>query len=159
MSNPKEPPQYHLSPVGTIRREGESVSIEILPDYQPALKELETFSHAQVFWWFSKFDDDKSRKTIQFDKMPFKAPPLGVFSCRSPMRPNPIGLTTVKILEVDHDQGLVKITNMDAYDGTPILDIKAYMPHCDRVKDVRVPGWAAHWPEWLPENGLGLEEK
>jgi len=150
---------YQISPVGFIRREGESIQIKILPEFTPALKELDTFSHAQVFWWFSKFQDKASRKTTQFDKMPFEAPSLGVFSCRSPMRPNPIGLTTVKILEVDHDQGLVKIADMDAYDGTPVLDLKAYIPHCDRVKDVKVPEWAASWPDWLPENGLGLEDQ
>ena len=159
MKNQKVTVRYQFSPVGFIRRDEGSVSIEIVPVYKPALKELETFSHAQVFWWFSEFDDESSRQTTQFDKMPFAAPPLGVFSCRSPMRPNPIGLTTVKILDVDHDQGSIKIADMDAYDGTPVLDIKAYMPHCDRVKEVQVPEWAAGWPDWLPENGLGLEDK
>lgn len=149
---------YRFSPVGFIQRDNTSVGIQILPEFKPALKELETFSHVQVFWWFSKFDDTKSRQTTQFDKMPFEAPPLGVFSCRSPLRPNPIGLTTAKIIGVDHENGLITIADIDAYDGTPVLDLKAYMPHCDRVKEVRVPDWAAGWPEWLPDNGLGLEE-
>jgi tRNA (Thr-GGU) A37 N-methylase len=47
---------------------------------------------------------------------------------------------------------------MDAYDGSPILDLKAYMPFCGRVRTVRVPDWAAGWPQWLPEKGLGFEE-
>lgn len=149
---------YQINPVGFIRREQDQIFIEILPEFRPALKELETFSHVQVLWWFDKFDDEDSRKTTQFDKMPFEAPPLGVFACRSPMRPNPVGLTTATIINVDQEKGLIKIAGMDAYDGTPILDLKAYMPSCDRVEKVKVPEWMAQWPEWLPEDGLQLED-
>jgi tRNA-Thr(GGU) m(6)t(6)A37 methyltransferase TsaA len=132
--------------------------LDILPAFAPALKELEHFSHVQVVWWFSQFDDGENRQTLQFEDMPFDAPVLGVFACRAPKRPNPIGLTTARILRVDRDQGLVEIGDIDAYDGTPILDLKAYLPLCDRVRNVRVAGWAAGWPEWLPEDGLGLEQ-
>jgi tRNA-Thr(GGU) m(6)t(6)A37 methyltransferase TsaA len=149
---------YQINPVGFISRKQDQIFIELLPDFKPALKELETFSHVQVLWWFDQFDDKESRKTTQFDKMPFEAPPLGVFACRSPMRPNPIGLSTATIIDVDHEKGLIKIAGMDAYDGTPVLDLKAYMPSCDRVKNVKVPEWMAQWPEWLPENGLQLED-
>lgn len=149
---------FELTMVGIVCREDESVGIEILPAFRPALKELETFSHAQVFWWFSKVDDSRSRQTTQFEKMPFAAPRLGVFACRSPLRPNPIGLTTVRILGVDPGQGWIEIADIDAYHGTPVLDIKAYLPHCDRVKEVKVPAWAAAWPDWLPEEGLGLKD-
>ena len=158
MNDQKQPEQLKLHPVGTLRRDKESVRIVILPAFKPALKELETFSHVQVLWWFSDFDDQGSRSTTQFDQMPFEAPCLGVFACRSPLRPNPIGLSTARILAVDHEQGFIKIADMDAYDGTPILDLKAYMPHCDRVKDVEVPEWAAGWPDWMPDNGLGMEK-
>jgi tRNA-Thr(GGU) m(6)t(6)A37 methyltransferase TsaA len=149
---------YQIFPVGTVRRKDGRTFLSILPDFAPALKELEGFSHVQVFWWFDKFADDVSRQTTQFDQMPFEAPVLGVFACRAPMRPNPIGLTTAKILHVDQDKGQVEIGDIDAFDGTPILDLKAYMPSCDRVRTVRVPDWAAGWPQWMPEQGLGLEE-
>lgn len=150
---------YQLTPVGAVRRQGDGVHIAILPEFAPALQELETFSHAQVLWWFSECDDQSSRQTTRFDDMPFEAPPLGVFACRAPLRPNPIGLTTVKLLGVDHAQGLITIADIDACHGAPVLDIKAYLPHCDRVRDVTVPAWAAGWPDWLPENGLGLEDQ
>jgi len=153
-----KPTTFKITAVGYIRRKKDQTFIEIQPQFKPALKELETFSHVQILWWFNEFDDGKSRETTQFDKMPFEAPPLGVFACRSPMRPNPIGLTTAKIISVDHEKGWVRIADMDAYDGTPILDLKAYMPSCDRVKNPKVPKWMEEWPEWLPENGLGLEE-
>lgn len=149
--------KYTLIPVGHVQRKNEKISIEILPGYCLALKELETFSHVQVLWWFSEFEDEESRKTTQFDKTPFKAPPLGVFACRSPLRPNPIGLTTARIIKVEHDKGIIEIAGIDAYDGTPVLDLKAYMPHYDRVREVQLPDWASDWPEWLPEDGSGLE--
>ncbi len=149
---------YEIFPVGSVRRESGRTFLDILPEFAPALKELAGFSHVQVFWWFDKFADEASRQTTQFDQMPFEAPPLGVFACRAPMRPNPIGLTTARILAVDQDEGRIEIADIDAFDGTPVLDLKAYMPSCDRVKTVRVPDWAAGWPQWLPEEGLGLEE-
>jgi tRNA-Thr(GGU) m(6)t(6)A37 methyltransferase TsaA len=149
---------YEIFPVGYIRRDDERTYLEILEPYVPALKELEHFSHVQVFWWFNEFQDDMYRGVTQSDKAPYEAPVMGVFACRSPVRPNPIGLTTAKILNVDHAAGVVEIAAIDAFDDTPVLDLKAYIPVCDRVETVRVPVWAADWPEWMPEEGLGLED-
>lgn len=156
MNNQSE--AYQITPVGHVRREEGQTFLDILPEFVPALKELADFSHVQVIWWFNAFDDAASRQTTRFDRMPFEAPVLGVFACRAPMRPNPIGLTTARVLHVDQDAGRVEIADIDAYDGTPVLDLKAYMPSCDRVRSVRVPDWAAGWPQWMPEDGLGLEE-
>jgi tRNA (Thr-GGU) A37 N-methylase len=64
----------------------------------------------------------------QSEQTPYDAPVLGVFACRSPVRPRPIALTTAKILHVDHDRGQAQIANIDAFDGSPILDLKAYIP-------------------------------
>jgi tRNA-Thr(GGU) m(6)t(6)A37 methyltransferase TsaA len=149
---------YEVFPVGYIRRGDERTYLEILEPYVPALKELEGFSHVQVFWWFSEFQDDMYRGITQSDKAPYEAPVMGVVACRSPVRPNPIGLTTAKILNVDQAAGVVEIANIDAFDDTPVLDLKAYIPVCDRVEKVHVPAWAADWPEWMPEEGLGLED-
>lgn len=154
----RDPETFRLSPVGYVRRKNGETILDILPAFITALKELENFSHVQVFWWFSESGDETHRRTTQFEDMPFDAPVLGVFASRAPVRPNPIGLTTVKILRVDHDEGQVEVADIDAFDGTPILDLKGYLPHCDRVRDVRVPDWASHWPQWLPEEGLGLED-
>ena len=150
--------QYQVFPIGIIRRQDKDTYVEVLAEYKPALKELEHWSHVQILWWFNQFDDDESRETIQFDKVSYEAPPLGVFACRSPLRPNPIGLTTAKILAVDHEIGIVQIGAIDAFDGTPVLDMKAYIPSMDRVKRVHVPEWAAEWPEWVPEEGIGLKD-
>ena len=149
---------FEVFPVGYVRRDDERTYVEILEPYVPALKELERFSHVQVFWWFSEFDDEMYRTITQSDHAPYDAPTLGVFACRSPVRPNPIALTTVEMLGVDHADGIVEIVNIDAFDGTPVLDLKPYIPVSDRVKDVRVAEWAVDWPEWLPEEGLGPED-
>ncbi|MBN1991694.1 MAG: SAM-dependent methyltransferase [Anaerolineae bacterium] len=149
---------FNISPIGYVRRNNGKTFLEILEPYVPALKELEHFSHVQVFWWFSEFDDDMFRQVTQSDQAPYEAPVLGVFACRSPVRPNPLALTTAQILKVDHQQGLVEIANIEAFDGTPLLDLKAYIPMNDRVQQVSVPPWCADWPEWLPPEGLGLEE-
>ena len=51
------------------------------------------------------------------------------------------------------------IANIDAYDGTPIVDLKAYFPVCDRVQEVRIPAWLGDWPDWMPDEGLGFYEE
>ena len=154
----QEPETFEVFPIGYVRRKDGRTILDILQPFVPALKELEHFSHVEVLWWFSAFDDQVYREVMQSEHAPYDAPVLGMFACRSPVRPNPIGLTTAEILHVDHGKGEVEITNVDAFEETPILDLKAYFPSCDRVRDVRVPKWAAGWPKWLPEEGLGLEE-
>jgi tRNA (Thr-GGU) A37 N-methylase len=65
-------------------------------------------------------------------------------------------MTTCKILKVDEKNGIIQVADIDAFDGTPIVDLKAYYPVCDRVKDTRIPEWFSDWPEWMPETGIGL---
>jgi len=75
----------------------------------------------------------------------------GVFACRAEYRPNPIMMTTCRILEVNEEKGIVKIPWIDAHDGTPIVDLKAYFPVCERVKEPQIPEWLSNWPEWMSE--------
>jgi hypothetical protein len=102
---------FEVFPVGYVRRDDEGTYLEVLEPYVPALKELDRFSHAQVLWWFSQFDDEMYRSVMQTDHAPYDAPTLGVFACRGPTRPNPIALTTVKMLGIDHAEGVVDIVN------------------------------------------------
>ena len=148
---------FTIFPVGYIRRTDDNVQIEILKKYIPALKQLEHFSHVQILWWANKVDNEEHRNKLDCVPPYGEKPPLtGVFATRAEYRPNPIALTTAKILNVDHKKGLVKIQNIDAIDNTPVLDLKAYFPVCDRVREVIIPDWIVGWPEWLPEEGLGL---
>lgn len=149
--------QFTISPIGHIRR-GESTYLEISEPFRPALKQLDHFSHVIVFWWADKHDTEKSRSIMQ-TRPPYAEDKLtGIFACRAEYRPNPIAMTVCKISTVDEDKGVVQVTDIDAYDGTPIVDLKAYFPVCDRVKEAHIPEWLSYWPEWMPEEGIGLEE-
>ncbi len=148
---------FEVFPVGYVRRDNGKTRLEILESYIPALKQLEHFSHVQVFWWFSEFQDDEHRATIQVQPPYENAPVSGVFAVRSPRRPNPIGLTVAEVLGVDPKRGVVEIVSIDAFDGTPVLDLKPHMPVEDRVKDARTPEWMADWPAWMPKEGYWLE--
>lgn len=141
---------FSVTPIGYITRSERSTFIKVFSTFTAALKELNTFSHAQIIWWIDRCDNPDDRKTLVCERPPFEAPPLGVFSCRSPMRPNVLGLSAVKILSVDEISGLVKIQEIDADNNSPVLDIKAYLPMYDRVKEVGVPGWALDLPLWIP---------
>ncbi|MCP4594800.1 MAG: hypothetical protein GY842_29055, partial [bacterium] len=97
---------------------------------------------------FHRLDGDRFRRATH-NKPPYEnAPVTGVFASRSPVRANPIGLTTVRVVGVDHERGIVELDGIDAFDETPIVDLKPYIPATDRVKQFRVPEWIAHWPVW-----------
>lgn len=116
--------------------------------YIRGLKELEGFSHVQVFWWC----DNGGMERIVEEKPYVKGPEeIGVFATRSPLRPNPIALTTVPLLAIEG--GVLIIPWIDADHGTKVLDIKPYHPATERVKEVRVPTWCSHWPSWYEESG------
>ena len=148
----------NLVTIGKVTREENSIYLDIDKKYIPALKQLDHFSHMQVIWWFNYTDNDECRAILQNDPPYEDAPTTGVFASRSPVRPNPIGLTVAEILEINHETGRITIKDIDAVDDSPVLDIKAYFPVCDRVKDVKVPPWTAHWPEWFPEEGMKPED-
>ena len=78
-------------------------------------------------------------------------PETGVFATRAEYRPNPIAMTIVQILNVDMDNGLIVIPYIDAFDGTPVIDIKGYFPVCDRIRDSTIPPWLKGWPDWYED--------
>lgn len=120
-------------PVQPAGASGIDGSIEILPEFIEGLQDLEGFSHIILLYHFHKAQE--TRLTV----VPFMdSEPHGVFATRSPNRPNPIGLSIVKLLSV---QGQVlSIENVDILDGTPLLDIKPYVPEFDGNTADRV-GW------------------
>lgn len=145
---------YEVHSIGTIHNSGEDVYIALEAAYIPALKALDGFSHIEVLWWFSDFDDAQARAVLEAGQ-PYKRAPevMGIFATRSPIRPNPIALTAAEIIDIDAERGIVRLTYMDANDGTPVLDIKPYTPSIDRVENPRVPQWCAHWPKSVESSG------
>ena len=148
---------YQLYPIGRVRRDGQGSHLEIDEAYRPALKQLGHFSHVMVFWWADRFDDEEYRSHLQSEPPYAPGHLTGVFASRAPYRPNPITMTTCKLLAVDEAGGQVRVADIDAFDGTPIVDLKAYFPVCDRVQQASIPDWLSDWPEWMPEEGIGLE--
>ncbi len=100
-------------------------TIEIFDEFAKGLKDLETFTHAHLIFYFHK--KDEALKLLQYPKD--RTIPRGVFSIRSPLRPNKIGLTIVKIISVENN--ILHFTGADMIDGTPLLDIKPYVPDID----------------------------
>jgi tRNA-Thr(GGU) m(6)t(6)A37 methyltransferase TsaA len=149
---------FEMVPIGRVRRDDDAVVLEIDAPFRPALKQLGHFSHVMVFWWADQFDNDEFRTMLQTEPPYAQGHMTGVFATRAPYRPNPVAMTTCPIVGVDEEAGLVTVSNLDAFDGTRIVDLKAYFPVCDRVQDAHIPDWLADWPEWMPEAGIDLEE-
>jgi tRNA-Thr(GGU) m(6)t(6)A37 methyltransferase TsaA len=147
---------YEIYPIGYVTR-GDNIEVQLNDKYKDALLEVDNFSHLIVVWWGSKYD--KYRDQVDMQMKPPYAPNVltGLFATRSPVRPNPINLTVCKIQKVDHKNGTVTINQIDAFDGTPVLDLKVYFPSCDRIKDVLVPERFKEWGEWMPPEGEAPE--
>ena len=145
--------QLCVKPIGRILINENGMFVKVEPQYTPALKELDGFSHLNIFWWFSNLDNDVSRRVLEVDR-PYRTSPavLGTFATRSPQRPNPIALTVAQIIHIDHKNGMIQIGYTDADDGSPVIDLKPYTPSLDRVENPSVPEWCRHWPRSLEES-------
>jgi tRNA-Thr(GGU) m(6)t(6)A37 methyltransferase TsaA len=131
---------FQIFPVGIINKTKEETWIDIFEPYSDALLGLEGFSHILVLFWFHENDTADRRKTLRVHPRKDEKNPLtGVFGTHSPLRPNLIGLTRCKIKSIE-DQRIV-IEDIDAYDGTPVIDIKCYIPDPPDELEIRVPGW------------------
>jgi tRNA (adenine37-N6)-methyltransferase len=129
-----------LNPVGVVQKQGKRAYLEIYPEYASALKGLQGFSHLWVFYWFHENDTPVRRQTLQVHPRRDPANPLtGIFACRSPERPNLIGFTACRIVSVQDN--LVEVADLDARDGSPILDLKPYIPEGDAISEARTPDW------------------
>lgn len=104
-----------------------------------ALRGLEDFSHLWVIWQFSKAVRDQWSPTVRPPRLGGNTR-MGVFATRSPFRPNEIGLSSVKILGIEHTEShgtVIHVAGADLMDGTPIFDIKPYIPYCDAHPDAK----------------------
>jgi tRNA-Thr(GGU) m(6)t(6)A37 methyltransferase TsaA len=118
---------------GEARRRKEPASIVIEPPYRAALQGLAGYSHVWVLVWL----DRASRRPLVITP-PNVATPTGIFALRSPVRPNPIGLSAARILCVDEAEGRIEVDAIDFLDGTPVIDVKPYRPGIDAMPDAVV---------------------
>lgn len=146
--------EFYVKQIGVIRADETGMRLELEKPYAPALEGIEGFSHLNILWWFSKCDNECSRSRLTEDS-PYKNAPkvMGAFAMRSPERPNPIALSCAQVTYVDHQNAVVGLAYIDAFDGTPVLDIKPYTPSLDRVETSSVPAWCAGWPKSYEESG------
>lgn len=139
-----------IRPIGFVRNEmkddvprgvyKEVVSeIVVNKDLQEGLDDIEEHSHAVIVFWLDRIPEEE-RNILKVRPMGNPSlPVVGVFATRSPVRPNPIGIETVEILE--REGNILKVKGLDALDGSPVLDIKPYMGRHDVAEQVREPKW------------------
>lgn len=109
-------------------------TLELLPELEDGLQDIEGFSHLYVLWVFDRAEGYELLGTPPSDTVPH-----GVFATRSPYRPNPIGLTVVELLR--REGNVLHVRGLDMLDGTPILDIKPYLSNIPEESLRR--GWLA----------------
>jgi tRNA-Thr(GGU) m(6)t(6)A37 methyltransferase TsaA len=149
--------EMNLYAIGSVERKEKEILLKLEKKYKSGLAGLDKFSHVIVIWWANGHDDEHSRQQLVTSLPYAPGEEAGVFACRAEYRPNPIALTVCPILEVDLESGIVRIAGIDARNNSPLLDLKPYIPVCDRVSSARLPKWFSGWPRELPENGLQLE--
>ena len=110
-------------------------TVELLPEFALGLRDLEEFDRVWLLYWF-----DRAR-AAQLEVVPYlDTQTRGIFATRAPSRPNPVGFSCVRLLAVEGS--LLRVADLDVLDGTPLLDIKPYVPDCDVFPVERI-GWFA----------------
>ncbi len=133
------------------RRREIQAEVVLDKDLEPALDGIEDFSHLFVLFWMDRVPPEETRRRKVHPRGRTDLPLVGVLATRGRGRPNPIGLAVVELL--GRSGPVLRVRGLDAYDGTPVLDIKPYDPH-DVVPDPRVPAW---WTQL--HNRMGIQEK
>ena len=134
------PTEFKMRPIGHVKKSEDRTLIVLDKKYRPGLLGLDGFSHVYVFWWFDKNDTAEGRAVLQVHPRGDRKNPLtGVFATRSPRRPNLIALSLCKIVAVK--ENMVQVEKIDAFDGTPVLDMKPFLPGYDTADDAKVPDW------------------
>lgn len=119
-----------IQPAGAAGVKG---TVEVFEDYHAGLKDLDGFSHIILLYHFHQSEG------FNLEVVPFMdTRSRGLFATRAPKRPNPIGLSVVRLDRIENC--VLHVQNVDMLDGTPLLDIKPYVPEFDSTADVRT-GW------------------
>lgn len=125
-----QPEGMPIQPVGAAGVHG---TVEVFAAYQAGLKDLDGFSHVILLYHLHR------SQGFELEVVPFlDTQPRGLFATRAPRRPNPIGLSVVQLDRIE--DGVLHIQNVDMLDGTPLLDIKPYVPEFDSPTTIRT-GW------------------
>lgn len=119
--------------------------VEMMPGFEAGIAGLEQFSHLVVVTFLHQASFEPARHLVRRPRGLPSMPAVGIFAQRAKDRPNPIGITAVRILAVTGNA--VTVRGLDAIDGTPVLDLKPYYPAYDLVVDASVPEWVTRLME------------
>jgi tRNA-Thr(GGU) m(6)t(6)A37 methyltransferase TsaA len=144
-----------FTPIGVVHNDIDKMStghwaeaesqIEINPDLAPGLQGLADFSHVVVVFHLDRIPPfDKAKQLLRQPRGMEHLPPVGVFAQRTKFRPNPIGVTPVRLVAIKGN--VLTVRGLDAMDGTPVLDVKPYIPDFDGVEAAKVK-----LADWVPD--------
>lgn len=111
----------------------EASEIEIYPEFEAGLKDIESCTHLIVLYWMHE-----AKRDVLLTQTPHDTEVHGIFATRSPNRPNPIGLSVVELL--DREGRLLRVLGLDAIDETPVVDLKPYSAELDAIPHAKI-GW------------------
>jgi len=147
---PDDLPELAFRPIGYVRSpyfeqsgtpiqanfgELARAEIRVLPSFREGLRDLDGFSHVWLLTWLDR------AKPYELLTEPYRdTVKRGLFATRSPSRPNPIGLSCTRLIRVEKESGTLQVAGIDLLDGTPVLDIKPYIPSVDAF-----PGASSGW--------------
>ncbi|TIQ37747.1 MAG: tRNA (N6-threonylcarbamoyladenosine(37)-N6)-methyltransferase TrmO [Mesorhizobium sp.] len=117
------------------RDTGRTAAVLIDEPYRPGLQNLDRASHIVVLSWL-----DHAPRNLIVQKPRHAAEPKGVFSLRSPARPNPVGLHVAKLVALDIEEGRIEVDAIDVLDGTPVIDVKPYYASIDAFPEAAIAG-------------------
>ncbi|RLE28089.1 tRNA (N6-threonylcarbamoyladenosine(37)-N6)-methyltransferase TrmO [Candidatus Acetothermia bacterium] len=131
------------TPIQPAAARGIRGRVEVFPEYAEGLTDLAGFSHLILIYHFHRSGPPRLRARPYLDRRQH-----GVFATRAPARPNPIGLSVVRLLGIEGN--VLQVSDVDIVDGTPLLDIKPYIPQFDAPPEARI-GWLEEHIDRLPE--------
>jgi tRNA-Thr(GGU) m(6)t(6)A37 methyltransferase TsaA len=141
------PQQITIKPIGYVKTDAEGDEVKdktrtstiiIDPELLPALDGIEDYSHLHILFWMHEISEKDRIKMKVHPRGRTDLPLVGAFAVRTNHRPNPVGLTIVELLDVD--KNILIVRGLDAFNDTPVLDIKPY-DNWDIMTDPRVPKW------------------
>ncbi|SNT11284.1 excinuclease ABC, A subunit [Anaerovirgula multivorans] len=124
---------------------------DVLDEMEPNMELTEFIKkgdYIRVLWWFHRFDKDSFRRKRMCNPPYNNSPRTGIFATRSPVRPNPVGSTIVRVQQVDYYNRTIDIEGFDGFQGTKIFQIMFYQPSIDRVEGATLPSWVSHWTKY-----------
>lgn len=131
---------FTMIPIGVIEKQDKGMAIRIYDAYADGMLGLDQHSHIILLTWFDKNDVLEKRQTLRVHPRGDRRNPLtGVFATRSPVRPNPLAFFVCKVFSIEGH--CIRIEPVEAFEGSPVIDIKPYIPRIDAISGATGPAW------------------